>query len=57
MYNKAIILVIDALRHDFVFFNKTGMDDVPQSYHNNMPYLTQLIDNSSASLFQVSTLK
>ena len=54
-YQKVIILVIDALRYDFILNDETGTGDV-LPYQNNMPFLTELLENSSASLFQVCTV-
>ena len=48
-YKKVIIFVIDALRYDFIFYDK----DATQIYRNNMPFIAKLLDGSSASLYQV----
>lgn len=52
-YRKVIILIIDALRHDFVsHHNYTTGDEIP-IYHNNLPIVHQLLKNDKALIYQV----
>src|SRR5208282_561107 len=42
-YNKAVVIIIDALRYDFtVPFNATPENGPAQSYHNAMPVLWEI---------------
>lgn len=45
-YNKVVILVIDALRYDFV----EQQDNSEEYYHNKLPYLQSILaDNPRSS--------
>ena len=50
-YKQVIILIIDALRYDFLAYqNISGVDK--EMYHNNLPIVNQLLnDNPNNSAF------
>lgn len=52
-YEKVIILMIDALRYDFLLYdNNTSEGDIPIA-HNNMPIVEQLLKDEHGVLYQV----
>ena len=54
-YSKIIILVIDALRHDFLSFDSNidaSKEDLPM-YRHNLPIVQQLLKDDRGILFQV----
>lgn len=52
-YNQIIILLIDALRYDFIKYNNyTNEKNIP-SYQNNLPVIQQLMKDSHGALYKV----
>ncbi|XP_064608437.1 LOW QUALITY PROTEIN: GPI ethanolamine phosphate transferase 3-like [Liolophura sinensis] len=42
-YRKAVLIVIDALRYDFMLFNSSLADDTAQYFENKLPVLYELL--------------
>jgi phosphatidylinositol glycan class O len=52
-YKQIIILIIDALRYDFlVYNNSTNASSIP-IYHNNLPVVQRLLKDNHGVLYQV----
>jgi len=47
-FNKVVIMVIDALRHDFVTFDESNIS--PEAYQNKLPIVKQLQDSGHAKV-------
>ena len=51
-YKQIIILIIDALRYDFLLFNNQTSEEIP-SFHNNLPIVQNLLKDNHGVLYQV----
>lgn len=52
-YDKVIILLIDALRYDFLLYDNKTKEEGMSIAHNNMPVVQRLIEDNHGILYQV----
>ncbi len=52
-YKQIIILIIDALRYDFLLYNNDTIKENIPIYHNNLPVVQQLLKDNHGVLYQV----
>jgi hypothetical protein len=52
-FQKAVVLVVDALKYDFAVYNSSHSQD--SNYKNRMPVFDRLVRDGSGLLFEVGT--
>ena len=50
LFSKAIIVIVDALKHEFVLYNETNKD--PEHFENKLPAINRLVSSGKGKVFK-----